>query len=308
MIRWHLTMLGIFLFYYSTWASQISLSGVPQIQLKRTRDSVRIQGSYTMLNAGDEVAKQVFPEVMMDLYSYRGQPVDLGPGEKRTWNWIKDIPHTQFCSIVRKKCPVILPLSGQVLVHIQNHYQDANGYQFVVPQVSISGFGNFDPNPSRQAEVVLKIKKISNEIFQADYEVHNKLDVDMSLKLDAVLPREMETLGSVGNLVLKEKASLFGSFHFRNKKGLNGSRYYAYFTAQWENAGERHVTWAFAPFVIGAQAVDEAPIGSPAADLSRGFLGRFSADQKFWLGWGILAFLGFLLMNHYWVKPLQKMK
>jgi hypothetical protein len=292
-------ILIFFLFSSTVFAKEIRIEATPRFKLQVTKKGLLIQGNYSMLNSGDEVAKNVFPRLSLDLFEISGKPKDLNPQEQNSWDFKEEIPFSKLCTTKIKNCPVALPLAGQILVNFENNYSDANLYPFAIPQLTMLALktNTKDESPAVQVKMALKIKRIQGDQYQADYEVHNQLSEDIELKLDALLPREMELLTPLSPLRLKEKASLFGSFHFKNQKGLQGSRYYAYVTAQWENAGLRKSAWVYAPFSIG-MAIEKEPA----------FYSRISKTQIFWTLWGAIAILGFALIWRFWVLPLRGMR
>ena len=172
-----------------------------------------------------------------------------------------------------------------------------NLYPFAIPQLGIIAYKDSSNDISNQMKMALKIKKIEDSLYQAEYEVHNQLSEDVDLKLEAILPKEMELLTPLSHILLKEKASLFGTIQFKNIKGLNGSHYYAYLTAEWENAGNRRASWIFAPFKIGVQEEPEIS-----------FFSKYSNAQIFWSAWGLLLLIGVLVLWKIWFLPLRKMR
>ncbi len=273
-------------------AKQIRIGGNPQLVLEKSGPSLKLTGSYTLINSGDEEAKNVFPKIVIDQFSIQGEAVSLKAGEQNVWKFSEKI------SLVELK----QPLKGQILAIFENNYSDLNGYPFSIPQLGLLTMDTDEKMISRQVTLALKIKKISKDLFQADYEVHNQMDEALALNFRAILPKEMEEPPPMTGLDLKEKASLFGSFQFKNLKGLDGSRYYAYFTVEWVHRGERKLAWVFAPFHIGAAIEKEAaPPRFPWAS-------KLTSTQLFWLYWSIFALFGFLFVWVYWVLPLRKLK
>lgn len=275
------------------WAKQIRIGGNPQLQLEKSGPNLKLTGSYTLSNSGDEEAKDVFPKILIDQFSVQGEAVSLRPGGQHTWKFSEEIRKSQLKS----------PLKGQFLAIFENNYSDLNSYPFAIPQLGLLIVDTEEKMISRQVTMALKIKSISKDLFQADYEVHNQMDETLPLKFKAILPQEVEAPASMADLDLKEKASLFGSFQFKNLKGLEGSRYYAYFAVQWVQDGERKVSWVFAPFFIGAPVEKDIPVNAGFRLAS-----KLSKTQLFWLYWSIVALFGFLFLWVYWVMPLRKLK
>ena len=289
-----------------TLAKQIRIQGTPDLNIQVKNSSVLVQGNYTLVNSGDELATNVYPRISLDLFKTVGKAVDLHPGQKHVWSFNHEIPRKQLCLEKSQNCDVALPLAGQFLIHFENNYADANAYTFSIPQLGVVNTKNATQDRLPQMQLALKIKKIAENIYQADYEAHNQLTVDVDLKIEPVLPKEVELLTTVSPLLLKEKASLFGSFQFRNVKGLQGSRYYAYMTAQWQNAGERKVAMVFAPFAIGQQIQIFNENQPPNKVLS--IFNRYSKAQIFWSFWSAIAVVGFIILIIFWILPLRKMR
>lgn len=273
-------------------AKQIRIGGNPQLQLIKEGSHLKLTGSYTLTNSGDEEAKNVFPRILIDDFSTAGESVSLPAGKNYTWKFSQVIEDSHLHP----------PLKGQFLAIFENNYSDLNSYPFSIPQLGLMTVGTEDKMISRQVTMALKIKKVAKDLFQADYEVHNQMDESLPLKFKAILPKEMEMPAPISGIDLKEKASLFGSFYIKNLKGLDGSRYYAYFTVEWMHGGERKVSWVFAPFNIGA-AIEKAPV-----QIGPRWASKLSNTQLFWLYWSIFALFGFLFIWVYWVMPLRKLK
>ncbi len=129
-LRSSLITLFYFIFLNSTLAGTISIQGSPQVQFELKGGVVTVSGHVEFLNLGDEIALDVFPELQIGSWQWKGDGYDLDPNEKHEWR----IHERSFLSkwhCTKEYCRDFqLPLIGSYPMEFYRHYHDMNGYPF----------------------------------------------------------------------------------------------------------------------------------------------------------------------------------
>lgn len=289
----------VFVFSIAAWCGSISISGAPKFTIRSENQQIQFQGEYKMTNSGSETALQVYPRIQIDRLSFQGQARSLASGESSVWKFNQVIPEKDLCIKKTSLCQQALGSVGFFVVKIEHFYQDINSYPFVIPQLIIVPSEGTQQAGSPAIETQLKVQQTSENTYLAEYEVHNKLHEDLDLALQAMLPAEVELLTPLSPLTLTEQSSLFGSFEFRNKTGLAGSQYFAYWVVQWQRKGVRDAQWSYAPFSIGPM------VQNKTHSYLQSRFSQFLKINLFWIGFICFAVFGGLAILLYWEKPLR---
>lgn len=267
----------------------LRIASEANLQLERKGSEVELVGTYSMHNQGDDFAKDVWPEFQLDQYQWRGGSQSLPAGEKFTWEIRELIPQEQFCLQVSDHCPVALPLRGQFLLSVQKHYQDPNGYIFVVPDFEILSMGSGESDP--YLKLSLMVQKENAVEFMGHYGIQNQSDPNLQVQIQWLLPKEVESLTQPSPFEVPGKGEVSGSFQFQNRSGLPGSTYVAILTAAWEQDGARLALAEVSKFEIESHKVVQP---------------FFKQDRKIlsWILW--FTMVGLILMWLFWIRPLRK--
>lgn len=270
-------------------AGYLRIAGNSDIHLKKQGPTLVLSGTYTMTNQGNEEAKKVWPELSLDQYTWKGFPQDLAPGESYTWEFQKKLTKGDLCLQASAKCPQALPSKGQFLIRGHRHYQDRNGYLFVIPDVLTAAL--LSKTGKNLLDMQLKLKAIEKREYRAEVELVNQSEEDLKARVSWLLPYEMDQKTEAFFLEVPALGAASGRFLFRNRSGLPGSDYLAIGIAEWVENGERRVVFRSGLFKIE----------NPPSAIS--FL-KNDRSVLMWTLWSVSV--GLILMWIFWSRPLRK--
>lgn len=282
-------MLGfIFLFFAVAQAEFLKIQGEPSIQLIENDKRLHLSGEYSISNGGDEIAYHVFPVLGVDRYRWTGSAHNIGPGETHSWKIEDDVHSSKLCFERGLDCQEALPAKGRFLIRVEKHYQDQNGFQFVVPDAFII---SHHPKTEPRLEMKIEVQAEKKDIFTVSYFLENLGSDDFRISLRPLLPQEVKLITAKVPLEIKPSSKLQGHFQFVNKRGLPGSQYIAFLVAEWAQGSERQSLIRYESFKI------------PSATSQRASSSRF----VFWVWLLLGTFLGLIGMWIFWIRPIQKM-
>ncbi len=260
-------------------AGYLQIVGESDLHLYKHARGLLIAGEYRLQNHGDEIAREVFPEISIDQYRWHGEPHLLQAGETATWKISELIPASQL----------VLPNTGRFPMVIYHHYQDLNAYPFAVPKVELTTIK--EKEMGERPTVKMKIEPLGATEFTAHLQIANPTAEILKMLPIYFLPKEMELISAEVPLEVPAGQEMAVSFQFANRKGLPGSSYQAFAVLQWIEKGQRQATFGADVFRI-----EKNQKGSRAWGLDAQFVA--------WLLWSLA--LGLIGMWAFWIRPLRK--
>ncbi len=275
-------MIWLFAFLLGTaQAGYLQIVGKPSIRLEKLNQNLQLVGEYQIKNQGDETARNVYPEIHVDQFSWHGDPVMLDAGATYVWKISQTIASQQLD----------LPPLGRFALIIFHHYEDLNAYPFEIPSVHLLSVG---ASPAvKEPLVQLQVQAVSGVLYSAQYTVTNPTGDKFHFLPMYVIPREMEMRSPEIPLEVPSGGEMVGSFLFENKKGLVGSNYHAFLVLRWIENGQRQATMTGANFRIEK---NQTPRHS------------WNPQQIFWAWWFWITACGLIGMWAFWIRPLRKLR
>lgn len=234
-----------FLFHtLSAPAAYITLVGEPKIEFTASNpQQVKISGTYSIANQGDESAQQVFPSIQIGSWAWAGDPRFIKANEKTEWKIQTRVPLEKFFDTGKK-----LPATGLYPAIVTRHYQDLNGYALSAMDILPAMIGRLTEEQTtliRLAEIDGKFTAQGNgQKFKAIAEFNNHSTSPHQAHIRYIVPRELKT--DIQSTEIKIPAGSKGehSVQILNDRGIDGSGYAVFVVAEWENQGLRNATWA----------------------------------------------------------------
>jgi hypothetical protein len=274
-------MIWLFAFLIGTaHAGYLQIVGESSVRLEKLNQNLRLVGEYQIKNQGDETARNVYPEIQIDQFSWHGEPVMLDAGTTHVWKISQTIASSQL----------VLPPLGRFALVIFHHYEDLNAYPFEIPSVQLLTVGA--PMQSREPSVQLTVLPVNSGIYSAQYSIANSSGDKLHCLPMYVIPREMELRSPELPLDIPGGGELAGSFLFENKSGLIGSNYHAFLVLRWVENNMRQASFVGANFLIEKNQ-------TPAQ--------AWNPEQIFWAWWFWITACGLIGMWAFWIRPLQKL-
>ncbi|MGZ5278763.1 MAG: hypothetical protein ACXWC9_02400 [Pseudobdellovibrionaceae bacterium] len=272
----------IWLYAFLIGASQagyLQIIGTSKLNLQKTSQGLLLSGEYQIENKGDEAARNVYPEINLDRFQWRGTPNLLQSGASYSWK----------VSQIISKDQLSLPDEGRFVVSIFNSYEDLNGYPFAIPAIEL--FSVNEKLEKSLPQLSLQIDALSSKQYSAQVSVTNPAKESLKLLPLYILPREMDLKTLEIPLEIPAGGELSTSFLFENRTGLVGSQYHAFLILRWIEHGQRQAAVASTGFKV------EKP---PRRQ------GGLVTQQSFWAWWLWGLSLGLIWMWVFWVRPLRK--
>jgi len=268
-------------------AGFLKMRGEPSVSLSQTGNNLFLKGEYSIYNEGDETAWQVFPVLGMDQFRWLGPAQNISPGQSYTWKVNTPISEAELCNQVSDRCLVELPLRGNFSVRVEKHYQDQNGFKFVVPDVF---FIPLQPKTFSTVHLTLEINSEQSGVYEGRYSIENPHAENLRLSVSPLLPEEVRLITPLVPIEIQGGGKVQGSFQFKNERGLPGSQYVAILIADWSQGGERNSQIASSVFYV-PKLLDS---------------GKWSFKFLFWFWFSLTLSLGLIGMWAYWIRPLRK--
>ena len=130
LLRSSLVILFFFILSEGLLAGTISIQGSPQVQLELNKNLVVMSGHIEFVNLGDEKALDVFPELKIGSWQWKGDGHNLDPKQKHHWRIHKKASLSEWQCIEESCKSFQLPLTGSYPMEFYRHYHDVNGYPF----------------------------------------------------------------------------------------------------------------------------------------------------------------------------------
>ena len=129
-LRLSLAILFYLVYSNTILAGTISIQGSPQVQFELEEDMVTVSGHVEFINLGDEMALDVFPELRIGSWQWKGDGHNLNPNEKYNWRIHEEVSLSKWQCIKELCKDFSLPLMGSYPMEFYRHYHDMNGYPF----------------------------------------------------------------------------------------------------------------------------------------------------------------------------------
>jgi hypothetical protein len=272
-------------------AGYLQITGQPDLKISKQGSELIIKGLYSIQNKGDESAQQVYPSFELDQSSLQLEPQLAAPNQKISWDMEWRIPLQNLCIETSEKCPLPLPDRGEFLLRTLHHYQDRNGYSFVVPSdLRLSSEDRVLEPDQKSIQIQLNIRTLKDNHFEADYVILNQSSQGRLVGLRVLLPQEILFKTSLGAVLVQAQSVYKGQFTFENGSALPSSEYLATLAAEWKDGDLRASQATSQSFRIAAVKT----------------VTKYQLDFLFW-GWlfvGLSA--GLICMWIFWIHPLQK--
>lgn len=124
----------------------ITLVGIDGTQVTTDGNALKLQGTYSLENIGDEAIQNVTVSVQVGSWIWAGTPVTLRVKEKKEWSASETIPVEQLSCEQDGLCAGLdLPAKGLFPKMIRRHYEDVNGYQYGYLDVYTQQVGSLTP-------------------------------------------------------------------------------------------------------------------------------------------------------------------
>jgi hypothetical protein len=274
------TMIFIFLLTaLNAQAGFLRILPEPNLRLEKQAQGLLLSGQFSIENKGTELARDVYPELKLDQFSWVGEKRILQAGEKFTW----EISET----ILRKQLEE--PLSGEFVLQIMDHYQDFNGYSFAIPNATILSLDTKTDSESNVPTMELKIESTAVNQFSGQIQIFNPASSPQSYQISYLLPQEVEMVTPQVPVEVPAGGELSTNFQFENRKGLIGSNYQAFVVLQWVSENQRRALIKTAPFRIEKVST------------------KWSLEQSFWAWWVWGLAVGLIFMWVFWIRPLRRL-
>ena len=185
---------------------------------------VTVSGHVELVNKGDEIALDVFPELQIGSWQWKGDGYDLDPEEKYHWN-IHEKASLSESYCIKEHCKDFqLPLMGSYPMEFYRHYHDMNGYPFSSISVKNIFIGaKATPPPKLPLQGELQITSHGNS-FTANLSLENlsneQLGVSVILRSTKAIsiPENQEQILNIGPHAKKAL-----TFHGETRKALLNS-------------------------------------------------------------------------------------
>jgi len=273
-------MIWLFAFLMSVGqAGYLQIIGTSKLTLQKTSQGLLLSGEYQIDNKGDESARNVYPEINLDQFKWRGAPTLLQSGASYNWKVFQIISKDQLS----------LPDEGRFVVSIFNSYEDLNGYPFAIPAIEL--FSVNEKLEKSLPKLSLQIDTLSSKQYSAQVSVTNPAKEPLKFLPLYILPREMDLKTPEIPLEIPAGGELSTSFLFENRTGLAGSQYHAFLILRWVEHGQRQAAVASTGFKVEKPTLRQ---------------GGLVTRQSFWAWWFWGISLGLIWMWVFWVRPLRK--
>ncbi len=288
------------IFATPAFAGFLRMASTPNLSLIEKNGQIWIEGDYTIENQGDEAAKDVYPVLHLDEWTWTFDKRSMAPKQIESWKISQKIPDDKLCQKLSENCLRILPKRGDFFIRVDKNYQDQNAYPFSTPEVLSLALGKKSPLSTATDLLVvsLKIKAIAENEFQGDYHITNKSPDKLKLGLHFLFPKEVRLHTPRLPVEINPTGNLNGTFYFTNISGLKGSDYLAMLVVEAEHQAERRMLWVPSRFKI--ETFSQVQV--------KKMFTQFSLEKTFFLLMGLLTLAGLLLVIFGWERPLRKLK
>lgn len=226
-------------------AGSLTINGSSDLHFSVENDQLKIDGSYSIENKGDETAKEVFPSLELGHWSWAGDPKQLDQSKKETWIINTTIPLTELNCTAKDLCAGLkLPLSGALPLLVRRHYQDLNGYRFSAADIELIEIGDI-PGEARAAIRTPDLDgKLSfdgdGQEFVGTVEFINASAEPRKVALGVHTSRELKVTGPAQVVEIPGNGTKKTRIVLENFRGIAGSSYAVFAIAQWEENGVRY--------------------------------------------------------------------
>lgn len=262
-------------------AGYLQIVGEPQLKLHAHEQGLLLSGSYQIQNKGDETAREVFPEIGLEEFTWKGESRDLQAGETQTWAVLQVIPAEKLK----------LPLRGVFAFSMLNHYQDVNTYPFAIPSVELISLDAQKLVQPPQLDLV--IEDDQTNLYKARVKIFNPSSQPLLVQPQPLLPREVVLQTTMVPLNVQPRGELETSFRFLNRKGLVDSFYQVHFILTWTEQGQRQAAVASGGFKIHKP--------KPARQ-------AWGVEKTFWAWLLWIVGVGLIGMWAFWIRPLRRFR
>lgn len=231
-------------------AGTLILKGDLKIQAQLDGNDVLISGSYTAKNAGNERMREALLTLSIGEWKWAGEPVELAPDESHKWQINGRFALDQLSCKHTKSCAdVNLPMRGKFPVLVHKLYQDVNGYQFSVPDVTYILIGELNSDETYRLHVPtllsrMKINK-DGQNFLAKLTIRNTSTEPKRLVNMLFTTREFSVKNDLMPKTIAPSEQVSMTSEIENFRGIAGNAYTIFGITQWDDAGLRNTTWAY---------------------------------------------------------------
>lgn len=226
----HFNFWIMILYHQTALSGIISIQGDPELTFHLEENNITIEGHVEFTHLGDETALDVFPEIQVGGWVWKGTAQRMQPQAKYRWD-ISSKTSLSDWDCVEKHCQnTNLPDLGTYPMIVRRYYQDLNGYPFskiIVKDIQI-GTNNKPQSPLQlpitgQLDVrsyghsfsaKLSLENLSSNMLEvvptlyAAKEIHIPSDQE-DYKLVRISPNEKITLNFQG----ENRGALLNSTH-----------------------------------------------------------------------------------------------
>lgn len=236
-------MLG---FVDSACAASITMVGNSTFDTSIVGSDLKLHGSYTLNNAGDETARDVFPTFRLGEWGWSGDPRIVEKGAKESWNIDAQIPLKQLgCAHVASCSSENQSTRGVFPILVRNHYADLNGYKFTAPQIVPLLVGPLNPRetvtvhePDLQAQLEFHG---DGQRFRGELIVQNLTDLRRTVSISGFSSQELGVLDPSQSVTLPPKGEERVKLNVQNFSGTLGSTYPVFALVEWDEDGMRNL-------------------------------------------------------------------
>ncbi len=237
-------------------AGYLRIEGRPEVVVGLDGDNVRISGTWTIANNGDEASRGVFPYLALGRWTWTGEPKEITNGHSERWEIRETFSRSKLECTSGDICSGLeLPIEGAYPLVMRRHYESIAGYQYSASDVIPVKIGNLSGEalaavraPSLQARLQLNE---SNGIHTGKFEVFNNSQQEVTVAVSFHASREIRVRTTTQTIKVPPQGQASTPAVFENLKGLAGSEYVVFGVAQWQEAQIRNTAIEHAMLKVG---------------------------------------------------------
>lgn len=227
----YLIALSILVLGSSTaWASKLVIQGAPQLEFRRSGVGLVVEGSYSILNSGDEVARDVFPLLEVENKSWSGEPREIAPGASFSWNVTLELSDSK--------------IEGLIPVRVSRFYKDLNQHQFSAKDLLVLATPDLSMDQRTKLHTPTLISRLllasTGQRFDGRLELRNVSAEELTPTIELLFPLELSFEVSGRNINITPGQTIDLKISGRNLTAFPGSNYPVLALISWEKDGLSH--------------------------------------------------------------------
>ncbi len=230
-------------------ADQITLESSGAFSAIKNADEITVEGEYTIENAGNVLARAVFPAFRLGAWTFFGNPEDLATQGRYTWKLRERVSLTSL-GCEKDSCGgLALPSEGIFPLEIQKHWQDGSSYKFSAPDVLPLMIGRLTEEQLEHVQVLPISAHLSfvgdGNNFRGKLRLLNHESQPEEVFVSFHTTRELLVQTRASSIRLPPGETVIEPIELENFRGLPESTYAVFAILQWEDRGMRNALATF---------------------------------------------------------------